>query len=286
MLRTSLRGDVELVLLMGEDLWLVEVDPGELEAALLNIAVNARDALVRGGRFEIAVRNEVASSFNVTATPQSYPDHVAISLRDNGTGIAREVLPRVFEPFFTTKDVGSGTGLGLSQVYGFARQSGGHATIESELGVGTCVTLHLPRAQNPLTRAEEPPKLATKRSPTAARVLLVEDNVEVARAIVTMLRAMGFLVESLHRARTALDRIESGVERVDLLLTDIVMPDGMNGLDLAQEVRARFPELPILLMSGYNEAIQWPNEARLRILRKPVPFAELEAAVHDQLCKL
>ena len=135
MLRASLRGNISLVLSVSDDLWPVEVDPAELEAALLNIAVNARDAMPRGGQFEIVARNRVPNDSNIADTPRLGGDYVAISLRDNGTGIAREVLSRVFDPFFTTKDVGVGTGLGLSQVYGFARQSGGHAVIESEVGV-------------------------------------------------------------------------------------------------------------------------------------------------------
>src|SRR5262249_3768824 len=141
MVRASLRGDIDLALLIAKDTWFVEVDPGEFETAVLNIAVNARDAMPRGGRFEIDVRN-VSKETGVGGALQLQGDHVAISLRDNGTGIVRELLPRVFDPFFTTKEVGAGSGLGLSQVYGFARQSGGHATVASEPGVGTLVTLY------------------------------------------------------------------------------------------------------------------------------------------------
>lgn len=291
MLRASLRGDIEFTLRVAPDVWAVEIDPGELEVALLNVAVNARDAMVGGGKFDVEARNVVLRAGSIESAPELKGEYVAIALRDTGSGIEPELLGRVFEPFFTTKDVGFGTGLGLSQVYGFAQQSGGHAAIESEPGVATCVTLYLPRTHKPVGRSEEPHQRSVAALSTSARVLLVEDNPEVAEATAAMLRTMGCWVETVDRARSALKRLEQGSPRIDLLLSDIVMPAGMNGLDLAQEVSERFPGVPILLMSGYNEAAirgeaGFDELRRFRILRKPVPFAELEAAVQEELARV
>jgi signal transduction histidine kinase/CheY-like chemotaxis protein len=288
MLRASLRGDIEFTCHVPSDVWAVEVDPGEFEVALLNIAVNARDAMASGGRFEVEANNVMVRAGSINAAPSLQGEHVAVHLCDTGTGIAPEVMGRVFEPFFTTKDVGSGTGLGLSQVYGFAQQSGGHAVIESKLGVGTCVTLYLPRTRKPLGHPEERHQQSVASSIDMARVLLVEDNAEVAEATAGMLRAMSCEVEIVDRAGGALKRLEADSGSIDLMLSDIVMPAGMNGFELALQVRKQFPLLPILLMSGYNETAQVAEAdraeaAQFRLLRKPVAFAELETAVHEEL---
>jgi len=182
----------------------------------------------------------------------------------------------VFDPFFTTKQPGEGTGLGLSQVYGFARQSGGEAGIDSAPGRGTTITLRLPRARRSVAPAD-----AEGVSATAAqrheRILLVEDNPEVALVTAQMLRSMGFAVELANRARKALARLDAG-QRFDLLLSDVVMPDGMTGLDLARAVRQRYPALPILLMSGYNDVVT-SGETGFQVLRKPVPLQVLFCSI-------
>ena len=264
MLRASLRGNIALSIDVASDLWPIEVDVAELEMALLNIAVNARDAMPQGGSFEVTARNADC-------------DHVAIALLDNGVGIPADLIGKVFDPFFTTKEPGEGTGLGLSQVYGFAQQSGGTVNLDSVPGRGTTITIRLPRTHRPLPAA--PANHDPARSPLLkARILLVEDNPQVAEVTAQTLTAMGFEVEVTDRARKALDRLEHGTEAVDLLLTDVVLPDGLNGIDLAAEVRARYPALPIITTSGYND-VAVPDGLALPMLRKPVHYDELYRAI-------
>jgi two-component system, NtrC family, sensor kinase len=270
MLRASLRGDIEMRVNVAADVWPIEADVAELEIALLNVAVNARDAMPQGGTFEIDVQNMRAGANTLNI------EHVAIALRDSGVGIPPDLIGKVFDPFFTTKETGEGTGLGLSQVYGFAQQSGGAVSLESEPGRGTTITIRLPRTAKPMPAehgADQP--VAT---PTASgRILLVEDNPQVADVTAQMLRAMGFDVVVADRARKALEQLSASPERIDLLMTDVVMPEGMNGLDLAKQVRMRFPALPIILTSGYNDVVV--DSTEFPMLRKPVPYDELYRAV-------
>ena len=265
MLRTSLRGHIELRIHSPDDIWPVEADLAELEVALLNIAVNARDAMPNGGVFEIRLWNDDAT------------DQVVIELRDNGIGMPQEDIGKAFDPFFTTKQPGEGTGLGLSQVYGFVQQAGGVVAIESEPGVGTAVVIRLPRSNKALPAprqsedAAEPPQMN-------GRVLLVEDNPQVADVIAQMLDAMGLQVETVDRARKAVDRLAVETPGIDLLVTDVVMPDGMNGLELALLCRNQHPSLPILVISGYND-VELPASANFPVLRKPVPFEDLHRAI-------
>ncbi len=275
MLRASLRGNIEMRVNVSETLWPIEVDVAELEMALLNIAVNARDAMPQGGTFAIDVRNAIRGAGTL------HTDHVAIALRDTGVGIPPDVLGKVFDPFFTTKDPGEGTGLGLSQVYGFAQQSGGAVSLNSVPGQGTTVTIRLPRSMKPVASVPEDESAAGQPA-VRARILLVEDNPQVADVSAQMLTAMGFQVEVAGRAREALDRLERSQARVDLLLTDVVMPDDMNGIDLATRARARFPSLPIIVISGYNDVVM-PDGAVFPVLRKPVPYDELYRAVCSAL---
>jgi len=262
MLRTSLRGNIRLTMPVAEDVWPIEVDLAEFEMALLNLAANARDAMPEGGAFTIDVRNGAPLDAG----------YVTIALRDTGTGIAADAIGKVFDPFFTTKQPGEGTGLGLSQVYGFAQQSGGTATIDSVPGEGTTVTLRLPRSLKS-TAASGADNGGTAAAQRHERILLVEDNPEVAAVTAQMLRSMGFAVAAVDRARKALARLESE-QPFDLVLTDVVMPDGMNGLQLARTVRRQYPALPVILMSGYNDAADGAASGFL-ILRKPVPFQDL-----------
>jgi signal transduction histidine kinase/integral membrane sensor domain MASE1 len=283
LLKASLRDDIELTMSVPDDIWRMELDPGEIEMALLNLAVNARDSMPEGGRFEITARNVLLRNGEVAQAPHLEGAYVAISLRDGGVGIAPEILPRVFDPFFTTKDVGSGTGLGLSQVYGFCRQSHGAVSIVSEVGVGTEITLYLPRSTKPILGADEVPGVADQAPLGSAHVLLVEDDPTVAETTSMMLQSMGLDVTWLGRARAALDWLAVGARRVDLVLTDIVMPEGMSGIDLARQARHRFPELPIVLMSGHADIELAPDDPEFTILRKPIPFALLEATLRTRL---
>ncbi len=268
MLRASLRGDIQLALSVADDVWCIEVDLAELEIALLNLAVNARDAMPGGGRFEIDVRNAARGS----GGPSQDSDHVVVALRDTGVGIPADLIGRVFDPFFTTKEPGEGTGLGLSQVYGFAQQSGGMVVIDSQPGVGTTVTIHLPRSHKEISAADRQDG-ATAAQQRRGRILVVEDNAEVATVTVQMLASMGFAVEVVDRARKALNRLRED-PGFDLLLTDVVMPEGMTGLDLAEQVTSRFPDLPIILMSGYNNVVA-RSSLGIRVLHKPIPYGEL-----------
>ena len=196
MLRASLRGDIQMRIDFADDIWPIEVDLAELEMALLNIAVNARDAMPQGGTFDIDVRNAGTSDATLNM------DHVAISFRDSGVGIPPDVIGKVFDPFFTTKEPGEGTGLGLSQVYGFAEQSSGTVSLDSTPGHGTTITIRLPRsASRCLWR---PARTTLRALARERRILLVEDNPQVADVTAQMLTAMGFRVEVVDRARKAL----------------------------------------------------------------------------------
>ena len=272
MLRASLRGNIQMQLNIAADAWPIEADLAELEIALLNVAVNARDAMADGGIFTIDVRNVTPS--RGARTPDT--EQVAIMLRD-GTGIPPDVIGKVFDPFFTTKEPGEGTGLGLSQVYGFAQQSGGTVGLDSQPGCGTTITLRLPRSHKIMETTHGDDRAGCKTQ-MSGRILLVEDNPQVADVTAEMLDSMGFKVEVADRARKALDRLGTTAEGVDLLMTDVVMPEGMNGLDLAKQAREKFPTLPILLISGYNDVVA-SGDATFQVLRKPVPYDELYRAV-------
>ena len=209
-------------------------------------------------------------------------DFVALALSDTGEGIAPDVAERIFEPFFTTKAIGKGTGLGLSQVYGFAHQSGGAVTATSALGRGTTITLYLPRTHAALTTAPE----ASDAPPVPeaeGTVLVVEDNTEVAAVTVGLLEQLGYRTLFAEDAAAALARLQSG-EKVDLIVTDIVMPGGMNGIELAAEIRRRYPEIPVLLTSGYSEAAR-AAEMRYAILRKPFELPDLVKALGDAMAR-
>lgn len=275
LLDRSLRGDVHVRLEFAPGLWPVEVDPGELELVVLNLAVNARDAMPEGGT--ILVRAE-----NMPAVPGSDGDFVRLSVIDTGTGMPPEVRARVFEPFFTTKDIGKGSGLGLAQVHGFATQSGGTVEIESEAGHGTSVILVLPRSyRTPSADQRHLIELHLDRpaAGSVGSVLLVEDDDEVAALVAEMLAQLGYEVVRVASARAALGALANG-RTVDVVVSDIMMPGGMNGVDLARELRRRRAELPVLLTSGYAEAAKRAADAEgVRILPKPYLLAELAAAL-------
>jgi CheY-like chemotaxis protein len=221
----------------------------------------------------ITARNRTLSADN-PETEHLAGDFVALSVRDNGHGIDPEHLPRVFEPFFTTKEVGRGTGLGLAQVYGFAKQSGGAVTLASVPGGGTTVTLFLRRGER-LTAVSAAGEARLK---PGSRVLLVEDNVDVAEAAAAMLESIGCTVKRVGAAEPALRLLDSG-ETVDLVFTDIVMPGGMDGVELARTLRARYPSLAVLLATGYSDAAQKAAGEGFPILLKPYQLGALEQAI-------
>jgi two-component system NtrC family sensor kinase len=275
MLSRSLRGDIEIRVGVPRQPCTVKVDPSELELALLNLAVNARDAMPSGGTLTISAKPVVlrgkASEEGLTG------EFVAIRFADTGTGIAADVLPRVFEPFFTTKDVGKGTGLGLSQVYGFARQSGGAATIASTARRGTVVTLFLPRTWETPARAQEP-SAAIGVKKHAGTVLLVEDNAEVADVGKAYFEELGYTVKEAASAQAGLDLVEGDI---DVVFSDILMPGGMNGLELADAIRRRFPQIVVLLTTGYSSSAQDAVRQNFAVLQKPYDLAALDRALRE-----
>ncbi len=273
LLSGCLGGNVTLDLDVPAGTWPVNTDVAELELALVNIAVNARDAMPDGGEFRIRAGNV---SLEEGVVPPLRGDYVALSLSDSGVGIPENALKRVFEPFFTTKGVGRGTGLGLSQVYGFARQSGGHVEIGSVPGAGTTVTLYLPRSLMEVT-----PLSAEQVSSESLRgegtILLVEDNPEVADVSAMLLEQLGYAVRHVDRPAAALD-ILSRERDVLLVLSDIVMPGDTDGLALAREIRDRHPSLPVLLMTGYSSAAERVG-SEFPIIRKPYDLNAMGFAV-------
>jgi two-component system NtrC family sensor kinase len=277
MLSRSLRGDIEIRVGVHRRPCLVKVDPSEFELALLNLAVNARDAMPSGGTLTITAKPVVLRG---EATEEGLSgEFVAIRVADTGSGIPPDILPRVFEPFFTTKDVDKGTGLGLSQVYGFAKQSGGAATIVSSARRGTAVTLFLPRTwEMPALKRE--PKVAAGAALPAGTVLLVEDNAEVAEVGKAYFEQLGYSVKHAASAQAGLDIVESE-ERIDLVFSDILMPGGMNGLDLADAVRRRFPDIAVLLTTGYSSSAQDAVRQGFDVLQKPYDLAALERALRQ-----
>jgi signal transduction histidine kinase/ActR/RegA family two-component response regulator len=278
MLSRSLRADIALAIDVAEDLRPVAVDRAELELALLNIGVNARDAMPNGGTLRLVARN-VSLGADDPAGPGLEGDFVALTLSDTGSGMAPEVAAQAFEPFFTTKEVGQGSGLGLSQVYGFAKQSGGTATIASEHGKGTSVTMLLPVASG---RARAAAKTDAAEAPSTGtppvRILLVEDNDEVASATASMLRELGCHTTEAKDGPSALALLEHE-PGIELVMSDIVMPGAMNGLELARVLRERRPDLSVLLATGYSQYGREVAAEGFALLEKPYRLDSLARAI-------
>jgi PAS domain S-box-containing protein len=270
-LMSGLGSNVRLLIDIDTDLWPVTVDVSEFEVALVNLVINARDAMSEGGTVTITAGNVVVEEDDVV----SPGEYIAICVEDTGTGIPRDVLAKVFEPFFTTKSVGKGTGLGLSQVHGFVHQAGGTVKVDSELNKGTIFRIYLPRS------SEAPPVAANDSQPVAANrqtgtVLLVEDNPDVATASIGLLEQLGYAVRWASNAEAALQEI--GKHKIDLVFSDIVMPGRLDGIGLAEAVREKDPGMPILLATGYSEVLQRLG-ADFPVIRKPYQMHELSEAL-------
>ncbi|ROP99905.1 signal transduction histidine kinase [Stella humosa] len=285
LLSRTLGQGIETEVVTSGSLWRAMVDAGQLELALLNLAINARDAMPEGGRLTIEAANARLDETYATVHPEvSAGQYVMIAVSDTGTGMSEAVVARAFEPFFTTKPVGKGSGLGLSMVYGFVKQSGGQVKIYSEPGEGTAVKLYLPRAieRTAGVRADEEP---IARPPGGNEsILVVEDSGEVCRLFANSLRALGYGVTVASDAEAALRQMAGA--RFDLLLTDVVLPGAMNGRELADEIRRRQPGLPVLYTSGYTEnAIVHHGrlDPGVRLLRKPFRHADLARMVRIAL---
>ena len=265
-LDTGVGSSVTLAFDIDHNIWPVTVDVSEFETALVNLVINARDAMPNGGTITIGAQN-------CTLTDDAHAgDYVAVSIKDAGVGIAPDVLSKIFDPFFTTKPVGKGTGLGLSQVHGFAHQAGGTVRVESELGKGTTISILLPRDRSKQTPYEP----AASESKGSGTVLLVEDNPDVASVSMSLLEQLGYVVHRVSDAEAALREIERG--EIDLVFSDIIMPGKMDGLALARRLREIRPNLPVLLATGYSDAA-----ANVRgdfpILRKPYEIHQLSQAI-------
>jgi two-component system NtrC family sensor kinase len=275
LLAPSLRGDIEIRIDVPDTIAPVRVDQSELELAVLNLAVNARDAMPNGGIIEIAVRP--VRLRGDAAHDKLEGEFVALSVADTGSGISKEAIGKIFEPFFTTKEVGKGTGLGLSQVYGFAKQSGGTVTVSSSEGHGAAFTLYLPRSKE-LPQRSAPVRTDDTEPVAVGAVLVVEDNTEVADIATALLNELGYQVTRVSSAQTALDVLGTG-ETFDLVFSDVVMPGGMSGVELAHQLRKDYPALPVLLTTGYFNTGDKPLPRGLPVLRKPYDVAELKKAV-------
>jgi signal transduction histidine kinase/ActR/RegA family two-component response regulator len=276
----SLRGNIRLVVTIADGTWPIECDIGELDLALINLCVNARDAMPDGGLLRIDARNASLEGGEFPGVKLA-GDFVLLSVTDTGTGIDPGVLARVFEPFFTTKAMGKGSGLGLSQVQGFAAQAGGAVSVKSEPGRGAKFTVCLPRAHVEPTATQ----LRTKapRRGTGA-ILVVEDDEAVAKTAQQLLDFIGYRSQWVPDARTALAVLLGG-QRFDLVFTDVMMPGGISGLELARKIRRHFPALPVLLASGYNFAAAEVAQEGLPIIAKPYRADSLADAIRKAIAQ-
>jgi CheY-like chemotaxis protein len=270
LLERSLREDITVEVRPAEGLWPVEVDPSQFEVAILNTAINARDAMPAGGVITLTAVNVPAAETDLGR------DLVRICVIDTGEGISAELAPRVFEPFFTTKGVGQGTGLGLSQVYGFARAAGGAVSFDSELGRGSSVRIELPRSTKPVLPTVRAAAAPAYDPPRARRILLVEDDDHVAELVTQMLEALGYESRRASHAEAALEAL-GDPPSVDLVFSDMVMPGEKTGLDLARELAQRHPQLPVVLTTGFSDAAKVAAEQGVRLLLKPYRIEALQA---------
>jgi CheY-like chemotaxis protein len=288
LLKLTLPENIEITADVADEISPLMLDVGQLENALLNLALNARDAMPSGGRLTIEARNRVVKPGDrqIDAAPG---DYVTLSVTDSGTGMAPHVIKRAFEPFFTTKEVSKGSGLGLSMVYGFVAQSGGQVKIDSRKGIGTTVALWFPRGEVKEFGSEfdnQEARQPVGAMPTGRETILVVEDDEMVRSYVTdQLRSLGYSVAEADSAAAALTQLET-LGPVDLLFTDIVMPGQMSGRELADEVAQRYPTTKILLTSGYTQKMGsdgGPIEAGVNVLTKPYYRQDLAVRVRKIL---
>jgi CheY-like chemotaxis protein len=254
------------------------VDLAELELAIVNIAVNARDAMPNGGKFTLSV-SDVTVDQDIGEN-RLRGTFLAIAFSDTGTGIPPNLLSKMFDPFFTTKEVGKGTGLGLSQVYGFAHQAGGTVTADSKVGQGTTITVYLPACADEQIAGEEDFAAKTTTQHLQRRtVLVVDDSADVAEVTSSLFEHLGYDTIYRESAEAALKLLEAGT-KIDLVFSDIVMPGTIDGVGLAREIRSRYPNLPVALTTGYSDAAK-AAPSNLRILRKPFDTEALRDFIHD-----
>jgi PAS domain S-box-containing protein len=287
-LQRALGETIELEVIGAPRLWPIEVDIPQLETSLVNVAVNARDAMPNGGKLTVEASNQMLDRDCRRANPEVAPGQYAlISISDTGHGMTSDTLARAFEPFFTTKEIGQGTGLGLSQVYGFVKQSGGHVKIYSEVGHGTTVKLYFPRARGHADEVEDDSGVS-RTSADSEVILVVEDDSDLRWYLIEALRDLDYRTIGAPDANAALAILEQPSTKIDLMLTDVIMP-GMNGRELSRRARELRPGLKVLFMSGYSRnAVVHHGRVDLdvQLIQKPVSLRDLTARIRDMMDRI
>jgi PAS domain S-box-containing protein len=286
MLRRVLGGHITLSTSLASDAWPTRADPDQFQSAIVNMAVNSRDAMPQGGKLVIETRNIVLDADHSDYQSELQPgQYVQLSISDTGTGMEPAICNRVFEPFFTTKEKARGTGLGLAMVYGFVKQSGGHVTVYSEPGHGTTMNLYFPRSDAGSSDVVGARQAADAGGPARETILVVEDDSRVRQLTIKRLKLIGYEVLEASDGPTALDILQRE-DAVDLVFTDLIMPGGMSGRDVALRARELKPGIKVLLTSGYAEELMRGDDlkrAGLRVLRKPYQQADLAATLREVL---
>jgi CheY-like chemotaxis protein len=281
LLHSTMGGSIHVEAQLGAGVWPALVDPTQLELAVLNLAINARDAM-SGSHGRLTIKTD-----NVTLGPPVKPeeppagDYVEVCVADTGSGMSEDVRAKAFEPFFTTKGIGKGSGLGLSQVLGFAKQSGGGLRLTTRIGDGTAISIYLPRSDSASLQAPAARPAQSQRRATGATILLVDDDAAVREITAATLHEMGYIALEAGSGGAALELLEK-LENIDLVLVDFAMP-GMNGAELARQVHLRRPALPILFITGYADRAALAGVSEDRIVGKPYTDDELATKVEDAL---
>jgi CheY-like chemotaxis protein len=284
--KTTMGEDIAIESKLGDDLWTILVDAGQLENALLNLAINARDAMPRGGQLIIETANRKLELGDISNSDDLVPgEYVMVAVRDDGSGMPAGVQERVFEPFFTTKGIGEGSGLGLSMVFGFAKQSGGQVAVHSTEGEGTSIEIYLPRVVEEIA-AEDTSPLGAQSAPTGNEtILVVEDNEDLLVYLVKMLSRLGYTVLQAADGPVALE-VMATVDHIDLLLTDVVLPRQMSGRDVEDAFLQRYPAAGVLYTSGYTrDALnrRSPLDPQVGLINKPFRTEDLAQRVRQAL---
>jgi hypothetical protein len=282
LLRRTIGEAIDLKIIVPEDLWCTLCDPNQLESALLNLAINARDAMPTGGNLSIVSSNVRIDSATADATTVSPGDYICIDVTDTGEGMTTEVMARAFDPFFTTKPIGQGTGLGLSMIYGFARQSNGHVTIDSKLGQGTSIKLYLPRRQGEVADQHKSAAKPAEHAATGETVLVVEDEPVVRGLILEMLEEQGYQTLEADDGLSGLGILRAD-DHIDLLVTDVGLP-GINGCQLADQAREGRPDLKVLFITGYAEGAAMSSsflQPGMEMITKPFDLDHLSRRIRD-----